>query len=39
VLFCDESGGQLSPGTVRNLLRHLMSVEGPPGEFAAPGYS
>ena len=28
VLFCDESGGQLSPGTVRNRLRHLMAVEG-----------
>jgi integrase/recombinase XerD len=30
VLFCDESGGQLSPGTVRNRLRHLMGVEGRP---------
>jgi integrase/recombinase XerD len=30
VLFCDESGGQLSPGTVRNRLRHLMQAEGQP---------
>jgi integrase/recombinase XerD len=28
VLFCDESGGRLSPGTVRNRLRHLMQLEG-----------
>jgi integrase/recombinase XerD len=28
VLFCDESGGRLSPGTVRNRLRHLMQAEG-----------
>jgi hypothetical protein len=28
VLFCDGSGGRLSPGTVRNRLRHLMSLEG-----------
>jgi site-specific recombinase XerD len=30
VLFCDESGGRLSSGTVRNRLRHLMSLEGRP---------
>jgi integrase/recombinase XerD len=30
VLFCDESGGRLSPGTVRNRLRHLMSLENRP---------
>lgn len=30
VLFCDESGGRLSPGTVRNRLRHLMGLEGRP---------
>src|SRR5260370_13752137 len=29
-LFCDESGGQLATGTVRNRLRHLMKLEGPP---------
>ena len=28
VLFCDESGGRMSPGTVRNRLRHLMQAEG-----------
>ena len=30
VLFCDESSGRLSPGTVRNRLRHLMGLEGRP---------
>jgi integrase/recombinase XerD len=30
VLFCDESGGRLSSGTVRNRLRHLMDLEGRP---------
>jgi site-specific recombinase XerD len=29
-LFCDESGGQLATGTVRNRLRHLMKLEGRP---------
>ena len=29
-LFCDESGGQLATGTVRNRLRHLMKLEGLP---------
>lgn len=37
VLFCDESGGRLSPGTVRNRLRHLMQVEGRgQGEWFTP---
>ena len=42
-LFCDESGGQLATGTVRNRLRHLMKLEGRPAArlvhpaFAAPG--
>jgi integrase/recombinase XerD len=30
VLFCDESGGQLHRGTIRNRLRALMQVEGRP---------
>jgi site-specific recombinase XerD len=30
VLFCDESGGQLHRGTIRNRLRGLMEVEGRP---------
>jgi integrase/recombinase XerD len=30
VLFCDESGGQLHRGTIRNRLRRLMEVEGRP---------
>ena len=31
-LFCDEAGGQLATGTVRNRLRHLMKLEDrPPG--------
>ena len=30
VLFCDESGGRLATGTVRNRLHHLMSVEARP---------
>ena len=29
-LFCDEGGGQLATGTVRNRLRHLMTLEGRP---------
>jgi len=29
-LFCDEGGGQLATGTVRNRLRHLMELEGRP---------
>ena len=42
VLFCDESGGQLATGTVRNRLRHLMKLEGLRRRlvhpaFAAPG--
>lgn len=28
VLFCDESGGAMHRGTVRNRLRYLMSLEG-----------
>ncbi len=27
-LFCDEGGGTLAPGTVRNRLRYLLRVEG-----------
>jgi site-specific recombinase XerD len=27
-LFCDESGGRLHRGTVRNRLRHLLDLEG-----------
>jgi site-specific recombinase XerD len=30
VLFCDESGGQLHRGTIRNRLRGLMEAEGRP---------
>jgi integrase/recombinase XerD len=30
VLFADESGGALAPGTIRNRLRHLMELEGRP---------
>jgi len=30
VLLCDESGGRLAAATIRNRLRHLMSVEGRP---------
>jgi integrase/recombinase XerD len=30
VLFADESGGALAPGTIRNRLRYLMTLEGRP---------
>jgi integrase/recombinase XerD len=30
VLFCDESGGRMASGTIRNRLRHLMGLEGRP---------
>lgn len=30
VLFCDESGGRMAAGTIRNRLRHLMGAEGRP---------
>jgi site-specific recombinase XerD len=30
VLLCDESGGRMAGATIRNRLRHLMSVEGQP---------
>jgi site-specific recombinase XerD len=30
VLFADESGGSLHPGTIRNRLRHLLELEGRP---------
>jgi site-specific recombinase XerD len=30
VLFCDESGGRMAPGTIRNRLHHLMELEGRP---------
>ena len=32
VLFCDESGGRLGQGTIRNRLRHLQALEGAPQE-------
>ena len=36
-LFCDESGGHLATGTVRNRLRHLMKLEGrPAGDWFTP---
>ena len=31
VLFADESGGALHPGTIRNRLRYLMDAGRPPG--------
>jgi integrase/recombinase XerD len=30
-LFCDEGGGRLHKGTVRNRLHHLLDLEGVPG--------
>ena len=37
VLLCDESGGRMAAATVRNRLRHLMSVEGlPDTEWFSP---
>jgi integrase/recombinase XerD len=37
VLFADESGGALHPGTIRNRLRYLMSLEGrPQAEWFSP---
>jgi integrase/recombinase XerD len=37
VLFADESGGAMHPGTVRNRLRYLMSLEGrPQAEWFSP---
>jgi site-specific recombinase XerD len=37
VLFCDESGGRMAAGTIRNRLRHLMNVEGrPQSEWFSP---
>jgi site-specific recombinase XerD len=30
VLFCDESGGRMAAGTIRNRLRYLMGLEGRP---------
>jgi len=37
VLFCDESGGDLHRGTIRNRLRRLMEVEGrPASEWFSP---
>ena len=32
VLFCDEGGGTLNSGTVRNRLAHLLGAEGRPPE-------
>ena len=31
-LFCDEGGGRLHRGTIRNRLRHLLELEGRPEE-------
>jgi site-specific recombinase XerD len=37
VLFCDESGGRMAAGTIRNRLRHLMGLEGrPTSEWFSP---
>lgn len=37
VLLCDESGGRMAAATIRNRLRHLMSVEGrPEAEWFSP---
>jgi integrase/recombinase XerD len=37
VVFCDESGGRMAAGTIRNRLRHLMNVEGcPQSEWFSP---
>lgn len=37
VLFCDESGGRMAAGTIRNRLRHLMQQEGrPQDEWFSP---
>jgi integrase/recombinase XerD len=37
VLFCDESGGRMAAGTIRNRLRHLMNLEGrPSSEWFSP---
>ncbi|ASL12372.1 MULTISPECIES: tyrosine-type recombinase/integrase [Mycobacterium] len=36
-LLCDESGGRMAAATIRNRLRHLMSVEGrPESEWFSP---
>ena len=32
VLFCDEAGGAMAPGTIRNRLHYLLELEGRPGE-------
>jgi site-specific recombinase XerD len=37
VLLCDESGSRMAAATIRNRLRHLMSVEGlPEAEWFSP---
>ncbi|MDA3642274.1 site-specific integrase [Mycobacterium xenopi] len=37
VLLCDEFGGRMAAATIRNRLRHLMSVEGrPDAEWFSP---
>lgn len=37
VLLCDESGGRMAAATIRNRLRHLMTVEGrPESEWFSP---
>ncbi len=36
-LFCDEGGGPINRGTIRNRLRYLLEMEGsPPGERFSP---
>jgi len=37
VLLCDESGGRMAAATIRNRLRHLMTMEGQPeAEWFSP---
>jgi integrase/recombinase XerD len=37
VAFCDEAGGPLAPGTIRNRLHYLLELEGrPPEERFSP---
>ena len=31
-LFCDEGGGPIHRGTIRNWLRHLLELEGDQGQ-------
>ena len=32
MVFCDEGGGELSSGSIRNRLAHLVEAEGRPAE-------